>query len=115
VPKTIDNDLSGTDITFGYDTACSVVANAIDALRATASAHHRVLLVEAMGRTAGWIALGGGLASYADVILIPELPFSREKLREFIRAKAHRGQRHLMMVVSEGACAAGENPSVAFT
>ena len=73
VPKTIDNDLSGTEITFGYDTACSVVAEAVDALRTTASAHHRVLLVETMGRTAGWIALGGGLASYADIILIPGL------------------------------------------
>lgn len=114
VPKTIDNDLSGTEITFGYDTACSVVANAVDALRSTASAHHRVLLVETMGRTAGWIALGGGLASYADVILVPELKFSREKLRDFIRSKSHQGQRHLMIVVSEGACAEGDDPCVAF-
>jgi 6-phosphofructokinase len=115
VPKTIDNDLSGTEITFGYDTACSVVAEAVDALRTTASAHHRVLLVETMGRTAGWIALGGGLASYADIILIPELKFSREKLRDFIRLKSHQGQRHLMIVVAEGACAEGEEPCVAFS
>ena len=110
VPKTIDNDLSGTEITFGYDTACSVVADAVDALRATASAHHRVLLVETMGRTAGWIALGGGLASYADVILLPEMPFSREKLLEFIRFKRNQGQSHLMIAVAEGACAQGEEP-----
>lgn len=75
VPKTIDNDLSGTDITFGFDTACTVVAESVDALRATAEAHRRVMIVEAMGRTAGWLALGGGLAGYADVILIPERPF----------------------------------------
>ena len=74
-PKTIDNDLSGTEITFGYDTACSVVAEAVDALHFTAEAHRRLIVVETMGRTAGWIALGGGLASYADVILIPERPF----------------------------------------
>src|SRR6185437_1689937 len=114
VPKTIDNDLSGTEITFGYDTACSVVAEAVDALRATASAHHRVLVVETMGRTAGWIALGGGLASCADVILVPEMPFSRKKLLDFIRAKRTQGQRHLMIVVSEGASAEGEDPCVAF-
>jgi 6-phosphofructokinase len=115
VPKTIDNDLSGTEITFGYDTACSVVAQSVDALRATAKAHARVLIVEAMGRTAGWIALGGGLSSYADVILLPELPFSREKLIEFIRTKHQLGRRHLMIVVSEGASARGEDPTVAFS
>lgn len=114
VPKTIDNDLSGTEITFGFDTACSVVADAVDALRTTASAHHRVLIVETMGRTAGWIALGGGLASYADVILIPEMKFSRPKLVEFIRNKSQQGQRHLMIVMSEGACAEGEEPCIAF-
>ncbi len=114
VPKTIDNDLAGTEITFGYDTACSVVAEAIDALRATANAHRRVMVVEAMGRTAGWIALGGGLASYADVILIPERPFSRVKLLEYIRAKQATGQRGLMIVVSEGAAASGEKPEVSF-
>lgn len=115
VPKTIDNDLSGTEITFGYDTACSVVAGSVDALRSTASAHHRVLIVETMGRTAGWIALGGGLASYADVILIPELPFSREKLLEFILEKSRQGQRHLMVVVAEGAAAQGERPEIALS
>ncbi len=115
VPKTIDNDLSGTDITFGYDTACSVVAEAVDALRATANAHRRVIVVEAMGRTAGWIALGGGLASYAEVILIPERPFNRARLLDFIRQAQAQGKRGLLIVVSEGARAEGEDPKVAFT
>ncbi|MCE3010951.1 MAG: 6-phosphofructokinase, partial [Proteobacteria bacterium] len=87
VPKTIDNDLSGTDVTFGYDTACTVVAKSVQALRATAETHRRFILVEAMGRTAGWIALGGGLAAYADVILIPERPFSRELLKKYLKEK----------------------------
>ena len=114
VPKTIDNDLPGTEITFGYDTAVSVVAGAIHKLRATADAHKRVMIVEAMGRTAGWIALGGGLASYADVILLPERPFSRTGLIDYIRGKKADGRRGLMMVVSEGAHAQGEDPTVAF-
>ena len=114
VPKTIDNDLAGTEITFGFDTACSVVSDSIDALRATADAHRRVMIVETMGRTAGWIALGGGLASYADVILIPERPISRKALVDFIQSKHRSGKRGLMMAVSEGAHAEGEDPSVAF-
>ncbi len=113
VPKTIDNDLSGTEITFGYDTACSVVAEAVDALRATAEAHRRIIVVEAMGRTAGWIALGGGLASYAEAILIPERPFERAKLLEFVRAHKNRGRRGLLIVASEGAAAEGEDVKVA--
>lgn len=114
VPKTIDNDLEGTDITFGYDTACAAVSEAVDALRATAEAHRRVIVVETMGRTAGWIALGGGLASYADVILLPERPFNKDKLTEFIRAQQTLGRRGLMVVASEGAAAIGESPSIAF-
>lgn len=114
VPKTIDNDLSGTELTFGYDTACSVVAEAVDALRVSAVAHRRIIIVEAMGRTAGWIGLGGGLASYADVILIPERPFSRQKLIEFILKKKTAGNRGLMIVASEGAAAENEDVQVAF-
>jgi 6-phosphofructokinase 1 len=114
VPKTIDNDLSGTEITFGYDTACSVVADAVDALRATASAHRRVMVVETMGRTAGWIALGGGLASYSDVILIPERPFDRGALLEHVKKRREKGFEHLMIAVSEGAHAAGEGSVVSF-
>ncbi len=109
VPKTIDNDLQGTDITFGYDTACTVVADAVDALRATANAHHRVMVIETMGRTAGWIALGGGLASYADAILIPERPFSREKLAQFLKDAHDGGKLGMVVVVSEAAKAVGEN------
>lgn len=114
VPKTIDNDLSGTEITFGYDTAVSVVSEAVDALRATANAHRRAIVVETMGRTAGWIALGGGLASYADVILLPERPFDKAKLKDFIARKHASGQRGLLVVASEGAHAAGEEIRVAF-
>lgn len=112
VPKTIDNDLSGTEITFGYDTACSVVAEAIDSLRATADSHQRIIVVETMGRTAGWIALGGGLASYADAILLPERPFNRAKFLEFLRGRHASGQRGLLIAVSEGAFAEGENPKI---
>jgi ATP-dependent phosphofructokinase / diphosphate-dependent phosphofructokinase len=114
VPKTIDNDLQGTDVTFGFDTACAVVSEAVDALRATANAHRRVIVVETMGRTAGWIALGGGLASYADAILIPELSFSRAKLKEFLVAQKQSGRRGLLIVASEGVAAEGEEASVAF-
>lgn len=114
VPKTIDNDLAGTEITFGYDTACAVVAEAADALRATAHAHRRVIVIETMGRTSGWIALGGGLTSLADVILIPERPFDRTELKEFIIKKQKLGIRGLIFVVSEGAYAKNENVSIAF-
>lgn len=114
VPKTIDNDLEGTDVTFGYDTACAVVAEAVDALRATADAHRRIMVVETMGRTAGWIALGGGLASYADMILIPERPFERPKVLEHVRRLKSAGRRGLLIVGAEGAAAQGEDPSVAF-
>jgi 6-phosphofructokinase len=115
VPKTIDNDLSGTELTFGFDTACSVVADSVDALRATAEAHSRLIVVETMGRTAGWIALGGGIASFADVVLLPERPFSRPALLEFLRKKKAAGKRGLVIVVSEGARATGEDARVAFT
>lgn len=114
VPKTIDNDLAGTEITFGYDTACAVVSESIDALRATADAHQRVIIVETMGRTAGWIALGGGLASYADAILIPERPFDRGALATFIRNQQKLKRRGLMISASEGAMALSEEASVAF-
>ncbi len=100
-------------MTFGYDTACHVVAESLDALRATAHAHRRVIVLEAMGRTAGWIALGGGLASYADAILIPERPFDRKELIKFINSKKE-SQRGMVMVVAEGAHAKGESAEVAF-
>jgi len=113
VPKTIDNDLQGTEITFGYDTACSVVSESVDRLRATADAHSRVMVVETMGRTAGWIALGGGLASYAEVILLPERPYDPEALRSFLLEKKKK-QRGLMVVVSEAAHAKDDKATIAF-
>lgn len=115
VPKTIDNDLSGTEATFGFDTACACVAENVDALRFTAQAHRRLFVVETMGRTAGWIALGGGLASYADVILIPERPFDRGQLCKFIKDKQAAGRRELMVVMAEGASAQKEDASIAFS
>jgi ATP-dependent phosphofructokinase / diphosphate-dependent phosphofructokinase len=114
VPKTIDNDLQGTDVTFGFDTACAVVSEAVDALRATADAHRRVIVVEAMGRTAGWLALGGGLTSYADVILIPEKPFDREALKVHLMKLRASGRRGATIVVGEGAFAKGESARIAF-
>jgi len=115
VPKTIDNDLSGTDVTFGYDTACSVVAESVDALRTTGKAHKRTIFVETMGRTAGWIALGGGMAAYADGILIPEQPFDLDKLRNHILQKRAQGKRELVIAVAEGAHPLGETAKVAFS
>lgn len=113
VPKTIDNDLQGTEVTFGYDTACSVVSEAADAIRATAEAHRRIMIIETMGRTAGWIALGGGLSGYADVILVPERPFSKSALKEFILKKHAQGKRGLVIVASEAAHPEGEDAQVA--
>ncbi|HWA51544.1 MAG TPA: ATP-dependent 6-phosphofructokinase [Patescibacteria group bacterium] len=115
VPKTIDNDLSGTDVTFGYDTACAVVAEAVDALRTTANSHKRTIFVETMGRSAGWIALGGGMAGYADAILIPECPFDLEELRKYIWEKRVNGKRGIIIAVAEGAHPKGESVKVAFT
>lgn len=102
VPKTIDNDLPGTDATFGYDTACEVVSDAIDDLRTTAVAHKRIIIIETMGRTAGWIALGGGMASMADAILIPERPLNLSKFKKFLNQK-HKTQRGIIVVAAEGA------------
>jgi 6-phosphofructokinase len=115
VPKTIDNDLSGTDVTFGYATACSVVADAIDSLRTTADAHKRTIFLETMGRTAGWIALGGGMAGYADGILIPEKPFDFINLKQMILQKRLEGKRGLIIAVAEGAYPLGHSPKVSFT
>lgn len=102
VPKTIDNDLSGTDATFGYDTACSVVSEAVDTLRMTAKAHKRIIVIETMGRTAGWIALGGGMASVADAIIIPERPLDQKAFKAFLKER-HDKQRGIIVVASEGA------------
>jgi phosphofructokinase-like protein len=103
VPKTIDNDLGGTDMTFGFDTALQVATDAIDRLHTTAESHHRNLVVEVMGRHAGWIALHSGLAGGADVILIPERPFDIEEVCAHIRSRHERGRYFAIVVVAEGA------------
>ena len=103
VPKTIDNDLAGTDYTFGFDTAVNVATSAIDRVHTTAEAHNRVMVVEVMGRDAGWIAIYSGIAGGADVILIPEQPFDIEKVAETIRLRHARGRYFSIVVAAEGA------------
>jgi ATP-dependent phosphofructokinase / diphosphate-dependent phosphofructokinase len=103
VPKTIDNDLAATDVTFGFDTALQVATDAIDRLHTTAESHHRVMVVEVMGRHAGWIALHSGLAGGGDVILIPERPFDIEDVCRLIRRRHSRGRNFSIVVVAEGA------------
>jgi ATP-dependent phosphofructokinase / diphosphate-dependent phosphofructokinase len=103
VPKTIDNDLGATDMTFGFDTAVQVATDAIDRLHTTAESHHRIMIVEVMGRHAGWIALHSGLAGGADVILIPERPFDIEEVCRLIRRRHSRGRYFSIVVVAEGA------------
>jgi 6-phosphofructokinase 1 len=103
LPKTIDNDLGGTDMTFGFDTAVQVATDAIDRLHTTAESHHRVLILEVMGRHAGWIALHSGLAGGADVILIPEKPFDIDEVCGLIDRRRSRGRYFSIVVVAEGA------------
>ena len=103
VPKTIDNDLGGTEMTFGFDTAVQVATDAIDRLHTTAESHNRVLVLEVMGRHAGWIALHSGVAGGADVILVPEFPVDLEQVCEAIRARHRRGSFFSIVVVAEGA------------
>jgi ATP-dependent phosphofructokinase / diphosphate-dependent phosphofructokinase len=105
VPKTIDNDLGGTDVTFGFDTALSVASEAIDRLHTTAESHHRILVCEVMGRHAGWIALHAGVAGGADVILIPERPFDIDEVCALLHRRKARGRAFSIVVVSEGATA----------
>jgi ATP-dependent phosphofructokinase / diphosphate-dependent phosphofructokinase len=103
VPKTIDNDLSGTDYTFGFNTAVQIVSDAIDRLHTTAESHHRVMVVEVMGRHAGWIALHSGIAGGAHVILIPERPFDIDEVSHYIKMRKSRGRSFSIVVVAEGA------------
>ncbi|MDX2060845.1 MAG: ATP-dependent 6-phosphofructokinase [Gemmatimonadales bacterium] len=103
VPKTIDNDVVGTEATFGFDTAVSTATDALDKLHTTAESHDRVMVVELMGRYAGWIALHSGLSGSADVILIPEIPFDIDKVCEKIRARELAGRNFSIVVVAEGA------------
>lgn len=103
VPKTIDNDLSGTDFTFGFDTAVNIAMEAIDRLHSTAESHHRIMVVEVMGRHAGWIALHSGLAGGADLILIPEVPIKMKEVCEVIQNRIDSGKYFSIIVVAEGA------------
>jgi len=107
LPKTIDKDLEETDITFGFDTARGVATEALDRIHTTAQSHHRVMLVEVMGRNAGWLALESGLASGADVILIPELPYDIDEVIRVVRQRNRYGQRFSIIVVAEGARSLG--------
>ncbi|MCK6591002.1 MAG: ATP-dependent 6-phosphofructokinase, partial [Polyangiaceae bacterium] len=103
VPKTIDNDVYATELTFGFDTAVDIATEAIDRLHTTAEAHERIMVVEVMGRHAGWIALHSGIAGGADVILMPEVPFRLERVVEKIRQREARDRRFSIVVVAEGA------------
>lgn len=103
VPKTIDNDLSSTDYTFGFDTAINIATECIDRLHTTAESHHRIIVVEVMGRHAGWIAVESGLAGGADIILIPELPIDVNEVCAVIKKRHDRGKTFSIVVVAEGA------------
>jgi ATP-dependent phosphofructokinase / diphosphate-dependent phosphofructokinase len=107
VPKTIDNDLSGTDVTFGFDTAILTATEALDKLRTTAESHHRAMVMEVMGRNAGWIALMTGIAGGADAILIPEIPFDIRAVCEKVDQVMREGRRYSLIVVAEGAAPIG--------
>ena len=102
VPKTIDNDLSATEVTFGFDTALHTATDAVDKIHTTAESHHRVMVVEVMGRDAGWIALEAGIAGGAHIILIPEIPFSIQKLCQHLEMRETYGKRFTILVVAEG-------------
>jgi 6-phosphofructokinase 1 len=103
VPKTIDNDVYGTDLTFGFNTAVTTATDAIDKIHTTASSHHRVMIVEVMGRYAGWIALHAGAAGGADVILIPEIPYDLNRVAEVVLARSRKGRRFSIISIAEGA------------
>lgn len=103
IPKTIDNDLKGTDITFGFDSAVSIATEAIDRLHSTAQSHHRVMVLEVMGRNAGWIALHAGVAAGGDIILIPEIPYNIDIIAKKVKERSISGKRFSIIVVAEGA------------
>jgi len=109
VPKTIDNDILGTDIAFGFNSAVSIATEGVDRLHTTAQSHHRVMIVELMGRNAGWITLHTGVASGCEVILIPEIPYDIERVVEKVKGRNGRGKRFTIIVVAEGAKPKGGN------
>jgi len=108
LPKTIDNDVAMTDVTFGFDTAMVIATEAIDRLHSTAHSHHRIIVVEIMGHNTGWLALGSGIAGGADVILIPEIPYDVESVAESIRKRSRSGKKFSIVAVSEGALSSDE-------
>jgi len=103
IPKTIDNDLNATDVTFGFDSALTVATEAVDRLHTTAESHHRVMVVEIMGRYAGWLALRSGIAGGGDIILIPEIPYDMESIFKAVKKRVERGRNFTIIVASEGA------------
>ena len=103
IPKTIDNDIRGTDITFGFDTAVQIATDGIDRLHTTAQSHHRIMIIEVMGHNAGWIALHSGIAGGGDVILIPEIPYRIESVADVVIRRNKKGRRFSIIVVAEGA------------
>lgn len=113
LPKTIDNDVWGTDITFGFDTALGIATEAIDRLHSTAHSHHRIIVVEIMGHRAGWLALGAGIAGGADVILIPEIPYDVNSVAEAIRERARGGKPFSIVAVAEGALSVQDREALA--
>lgn len=113
VPKTIDNDIEGSEITFGFTTAVATATQALDQVRTTADSHHRAMVVEVMGRNAGWIALHAGVASGSDVILLPEIPFEIDSVCDQIRQRSFRGKRSTLVCCSEGAMPKGGSQIVA--
>ncbi len=112
IPKTIDNDLFGTDITVGFDTAVSIATEGIDRVHTTAESHHRVMVVEVMGRNAGWLALFSGVAGGGDVVIIPEIPYDVRVVADVVRRRSSRGKKFTIVVIAEGAKPKGGQPVV---
>jgi 6-phosphofructokinase 1 len=112
VPKTIDNDIAATDVTFGFDTAVQIATDALDRITTTAESHNRIMLVEVMGRTKGWIAVTAAIASGADAVLIPEIPYSLGQIADSIRARHRHGHSYSVAVVAEGVDPPAEDPAL---
>jgi 6-phosphofructokinase 1 len=113
LPKTIDNDVWGTDVTFGFDTAMGIAAEAIDRLHTTAESHHRIIVVEIMGHNTGWLTLGAGIAGGADVILIPEIPYDIDSVADAVLGRSRAGKRFSIIAMAEGALSADEADALA--
>ncbi|KPJ60612.1 MAG: 6-phosphofructokinase [Latescibacteria bacterium DG_63] len=112
IPKTIDNDIRGTDITFGFDSAVTIATEGIDRVHTTAQSHHRIMIVEVMGHKAGWIALHAGVAGGGDIVLIPEIPYHIERIAKTVKERRKKGKRFSIVVIAEGARPEGEGVAV---